>query len=176
MKGCDMMNLYIFYKSDTRSLYAFTTSKKMMKEFENTRDMSKFIKSKINMTKEEYESDFSNLNDTYQLKHFELKDEKCATKVLSTEDEISDIKYSLEDTFMYLLSKTFGERDVDTDIDFSIFKNKYTNSLCDILKLDMMSDLMKEDDRYIPWNYFSYNELTIFCELYKDLYRGENKI
>lgn len=170
------MTLYIFYKLDTRNIYAFTKSKKIMREFENTREMSRFIKSKVDITKEEYNSNFINSYDSYELKHYELKDDGHTTKVLSTDDEISDIMYSLEDTFIYIMSRISGEREVDTDIDFTIFKDKYIHSLCDILKLDMMSGLMKENDSCIPWNTFKYNELAIFCELHKNLYRKDNKV
>lgn len=52
----DVQNVYKYEKYD---IYAYTTDKKIAKEFKLTRDMNKFYLKKINMTRKE-------LNDMYK--------------------------------------------------------------------------------------------------------------
>ena len=163
------MDVYIFYDVDSGNLYAMTKSKEKARIFENTRNMKKFIKKTIDMEKDVYKSD---KYDDYHLKYFELKDElNNTTRVLSTNDEMYDINQSCEDTFLYLMSRNFVKNDIESNMDLTIFKEKYSQILLS-LKLDGLIELMIDDDScHIPFDIFEYNKVALYCALYKDLYR-----
>lgn len=161
---------------DTYPLYAITNKKKLAKRFMEERDMSKFIVNADHSFEElEQYSTYANRHRSCVLEEYNLSSTDRKTGKVSKVNLVITYneRQQIEEPDTFFFSEEFWN-DIFTPT--KIFKDKYLEALRNFTllqklyapDLSLYYGLSSEDDDYDAPDGFSYDEISLFVNLYGD--------